>query len=86
MPAAALRREGRASLVSQWETATTLGRDHLGLPISSGAMASLLWNEFAEGDARLGASHSRRSGAHPDLVGNAFPTARDLLAIVRPTA
>src|SRR5256886_3399181 len=39
MPAAALRREGRASLVSQWETATTLGRDHLGLPISSDAIA-----------------------------------------------
>ena len=41
MPAAAVRREGRASLVSQWETATTLGRDHLGLPISSDAIASL---------------------------------------------
>ena len=50
------------------------------------AMASLLWNELAEADARLGASHSRRSDAHPDLVGNDFPTARDLLAIVRPTA
>ena len=41
MPAAAVRREGRASLVSQWETATTLGRDHMGLPISSDAIESL---------------------------------------------
>ena len=41
MPSAALRRACRASLVSQLATATTLGRDHIGLPISSDAIASL---------------------------------------------
>ena len=41
MPSAALRRECRAYLVYQWETATTLGLDHIGLPISSDAIASL---------------------------------------------
>jgi hypothetical protein len=41
MPSAALRRECRASLVYQLETATTLGLDHIGLPISSDAIASL---------------------------------------------
>ena len=38
---AALRRECRASLVSQLESATTLGLEHMGLPISSDAIASL---------------------------------------------
>jgi len=41
MPSAALRRECRAYLVYQLETATTLGLDHIGLPISSDAIASL---------------------------------------------
>jgi hypothetical protein len=41
MPAAALRRECRASLVYELETATTLGLDHMGLPISSDAIESL---------------------------------------------
>ena len=41
MPSAALRRECRASLVYQLETATTLGLDHIGLPISSDAIESL---------------------------------------------
>jgi len=41
MPSAALRRECRASLVYQLETATTLGLDHMGLPISSDAIESL---------------------------------------------
>jgi hypothetical protein len=41
MPSAALRRACRASLVSQVATATTLGRDHLGVPISSDAIAAL---------------------------------------------
>lgn len=41
MPSAALRRECRASLVYELETATTLGLDHIGLPISSDAIESL---------------------------------------------
>ncbi len=41
MPSAALRRECRAYLAYQLETATTLGLDHLGLPISSDAIESL---------------------------------------------
>jgi hypothetical protein len=41
MPSAALRRECRAYLVYQLETATTLGLDHIGLPISSDAIESL---------------------------------------------
>jgi len=41
MPSAALRQECRAYLVSQLETATTLGLDHLGLPLSSDAIESL---------------------------------------------
>jgi hypothetical protein len=41
MPSATLRRECRASLVYQLATATTLGLDHRGLPISSDAIESL---------------------------------------------
>jgi hypothetical protein len=41
LPSAALRRECRAYLVYQLETATTLGLDHIGLPISSDAIESL---------------------------------------------
>jgi hypothetical protein len=41
MPSAALRRECRAYLVYQLEIATTLGLDHIGLPISSDAIESL---------------------------------------------
>jgi hypothetical protein len=41
MPSAALRRECRAYLAYQLTTATTLGLDHLGLPISSDAIESL---------------------------------------------
>jgi len=41
MPSAALRQEFRASLDFELETATTLGLDHIGLPISSDAIASL---------------------------------------------
>jgi hypothetical protein len=41
MPSSAGRREFRASLDFELETATTLGRDHLGVPISSDAIASL---------------------------------------------
>lgn len=41
MPSAALRRECRAYLAYQLGTATTLGLDHLGLPISSDAIESL---------------------------------------------
>jgi hypothetical protein len=41
MPSAALRQECRAYLVYQLETATTLGLDHLGLPLSSDAIESL---------------------------------------------
>ena len=41
MPSAALRREFRAYLVFQLETAKTLGLDHVGLPISSDTIASL---------------------------------------------
>ena len=41
MPSSALRREFRASLAFELESATTLGRDHVGVPISSDAIASL---------------------------------------------
>ena len=41
MPSAAVRQECRAYLAYQLETATTLGLDHLGLPISSDAIESL---------------------------------------------
>jgi len=41
MPSAALRQECRAYLVYELEIATTLGLDHIGLPISSDAIASL---------------------------------------------
>jgi len=41
MPSSALRQEFRASLDCELETATTLGLDHIGLPISSDAIASL---------------------------------------------
>jgi len=41
MPSAALRREFRAYLDFELETATTLGLDHVGLPISSDAIESL---------------------------------------------
>jgi len=49
MPSAALRRECRASLVYQLETATTLGLDHIGLPISSDAIASLFGGAKRQG-------------------------------------
>ena len=41
MPSSALPRECRASLDFELESATTLGRDHVGVPISSDAIASL---------------------------------------------
>jgi hypothetical protein len=41
MPSAALRQEFRAYLKFELETAKTLGLDHVGLPISSDAIASL---------------------------------------------
>jgi hypothetical protein len=41
MPSSALRQEFRAYLDFELETATTLGRHHIGLPISSDAIASL---------------------------------------------
>jgi hypothetical protein len=41
MPSAALRREFRAYLAFELETAKTLGLDHVGLPISSDAIESL---------------------------------------------
>jgi hypothetical protein len=41
MPSSALRQEFRAYLDFELETATTLGRDHVGLPISSDAIESL---------------------------------------------
>ena len=41
MPSSALRQEFRASLDFELETATTLGLDHIGLPISADAIASL---------------------------------------------
>jgi len=41
MPSSALRREFRAYLDFELETATTLGLDHIGLPISSDAIESL---------------------------------------------
>jgi len=41
MPSSALRQEFRASLDFELKTATTLGLDHVGLPISSDAIASL---------------------------------------------
>jgi hypothetical protein len=41
MPSAALRRECHAYLVYQLATATTLGLEHIGLPISSDAIESL---------------------------------------------
>ncbi len=41
MPSSALRQEFRAYLDFELETATTLGLDHIGLPISSDAIASL---------------------------------------------
>jgi hypothetical protein len=41
MPSAALRQELRASLAFELETATTLGLDHIGLPIRSDAIESL---------------------------------------------
>ncbi len=41
MPSAAVRQACRASLAYQRETATPLGWDHVGLPISSDAIASL---------------------------------------------
>src|SRR5256885_9636611 len=41
MPSSALRLEFHAYLAFELETATTLGLDHVGLPISSDAIASL---------------------------------------------
>jgi hypothetical protein len=41
MPSSALRQEFRAYLAFELETATTLGLDHIGLPISSDAIESL---------------------------------------------
>src|SRR5438093_11833913 len=41
MPSSALRQEFRAYLDFELETATTLGLDHIGLPISSDAIESL---------------------------------------------
>ncbi len=41
MPSCAWRQEFRASLDCELETATTLGLDHVGVPISSEAIASL---------------------------------------------
>src|SRR5712691_7336481 len=41
MSSAALRQELRASLDFELATATTLGLDHIGVPISSDAIASL---------------------------------------------
>ncbi len=41
MPSSALRQEFRASLDFELETATTLGLEHIGLPISSDAIESL---------------------------------------------
>ena len=41
MPSAAVRREFRASLAFELESATTLGLDHIGVPISSESIASL---------------------------------------------
>jgi len=41
MPSAALRREFRASLAVQLETAKTLGLEHVGLPMSSDSIESL---------------------------------------------
>src|SRR5712671_2768355 len=41
MPSAALRQEFRAYLAFELETATTLGLDHIGLPINSDSIASL---------------------------------------------
>ena len=41
MPSAALRQEFRAYLDFELQTATTLGLDHVGLPISSDALESL---------------------------------------------
>lgn len=41
MPSAALRQEFRASLDFELKTATTLGLDHVGVPISSDAIESL---------------------------------------------
>jgi hypothetical protein len=41
MPSSALRQEFRAYLAFELKTATTLGLDHIGLPISSDAIASL---------------------------------------------
>jgi hypothetical protein len=41
MPSSALRQEFRAYLTFELETATTLGLDHIGLPISSEAIESL---------------------------------------------
>jgi hypothetical protein len=41
MPSCALRQEFRAYLDFEFETATTLGLDHIGLPISSDAIESL---------------------------------------------
>ena len=41
MPSSALRQEFRAYLAFELETATTLGLDHIGVPISSDAIASL---------------------------------------------
>ena len=41
MPSSALRREFRAYLAFELETATTLGLDHIGVPISSDAIESL---------------------------------------------
>ena len=41
MPSSALRQACRASLDCERQTATTLGRDHLGVPISAEAIASL---------------------------------------------
>jgi hypothetical protein len=41
MPSSTLRREFRASLDFELETATTLGLDHLGVPMSTDAIESL---------------------------------------------
>src|SRR2546426_3464820 len=68
MPSSALRREFRASLDFELETATTLGLDHIGVPISSESIASLFGVAKQHGVGQTQAA-ARRALHLPALCG-----------------
>src|SRR5207249_1917095 len=68
MPSAAVRREFRASLAFELESATTLGLDHIGVPISSESIASLFGVAKQHGVGQTQAA-ARRALHLPALCG-----------------